>query len=248
MNAPYDSYDYQTYWENRDYEDCCERVALKKLFKEIDKRGSLLDIGGGFGRLCSLYQDQFEKCLVLDPSEKLLCLARQKTKAGNISFKKGSLPKLKIKDESFDVALLIRVSHHLLELKPSFQEIHRILGKKGFLVIEVANKIHFLARVKAWLRGEFDFSQDWRPVERRSPESISENLIDFANHHPQKVIADLKASGFVIRQTLSVSNFRSPWLKKILPQSWLQFLEDKLQVPLAKFFFGPSIFILAQKR
>jgi len=44
-----------------------------------------------------------------------------------------------------------------------------------------------------------------------------------------------------------VSNFRSQFLKKIIPEKILLFMEDKLQKPFGKLFFGPSIFILAKK-
>ncbi|HUV71815.1 MAG TPA: class I SAM-dependent methyltransferase [Clostridia bacterium] len=247
MAAPYDSYNYQAYWENRSYEDDCERLALTKLFKKLKLRESLVDIGGGFGRLSDCYCPRFKKCLVLDPSQKLLKIGRQKTKAKNLSFRLGSLPNLPLKDKSFAVALLIRVSHHLPQLLPTLKEIHRILKKDGFVVIEVANKIHFPARIKAFFKGDFNFVRDWRPVERRSPEYISQKTIAFSNHHPQKVVNDLKKTGFLIVEMLSVSNFRSPLLKKVFPESFLLFLEKKTQELLAKFFFGPSIFILAKK-
>ncbi len=248
MRTPYDSYDYVGYWEGRDFEDFCEREALAKLLKIIAPRSSLIDIGGGFGRLLSLYAPYFDHCLVLDPSEKHLAIGRKKAQNfPQVSFRRGSLPKLSFEDGSFDVALMIRLSHHLPDLYPSFKEISRLLKPGGFLVIEVANKIHFLARIRAFLTGDFSFARDLEPIERRSWQHIKEESIPFSNHHPQKVIADLGKAGFFPKEILSVSNFRSPILKKILLLGFLEFLEKKLQKPLSRSFFGPSIFILAQK-
>lgn len=248
MSAYYDSYDYLSYWEGRTFEDCCERIALAEILKSIGKKNSLVDIGGGFGRLAGLYSPYFQKCIILDPSEKLLEIGRKKTEGlTNISFIKGSLPKLPLRDKSFDVVLVVRVSHHLSELSPCFREIRRISKDNSYLILEVANKIHFLARVRAFLTGNFSFTKNWEPVERRCPKNINQGSIAFLNHHPQKVINDLERSGFVVKIILSVSNFRSPLIKNLFPHHWLFWLESHLQKPLARFFFGPSIFILAQE-
>ncbi len=249
MPAPYDSYNYLSYWEDRSFEDDCERIAVDRFLERIGRRKSIIDIGGGFGRLLSLYASLFEKCVVADPSEKLLAIGRKLNQAvKNVSFKKGSLPRLPFPKESFDTVLLIRVSHHLPQLLASFQEINRLLRPKGFLVLEVANKIHFLARVRAFLTGDFAFAKNLEPVERRSPESIKKRTITFSNHHPEKVMNDLNLAGFEIKEVFSVSNFRNPLLKRVFPHHWLLLLEKIAQKPLGQFFFGPSIFILCQKR
>jgi len=57
----------------------------------------------------------------------------------------------------------------------------------------------------------------------------------------------LKKNGFEIQEKLSVSNFRSPLIKKIVPEAVLLALEDILQKPLSYLNFGPSIFIKAVK-
>lgn len=248
MKAPYDSYDYLSYWDKRDFEDLCEREALKSFFNKIKVKNSIIDIGGGFGRLSDFYSDSFKECLVVDPSEKLLEIGNERCrKLKNVSFKEGVLPKLPVGDNSFDVAIMIRVSHHLADLSPSFVEIKRILKDKGYFILEVANKIHFLARLKARLKFNFSFCSNLSPIERRSWENIKSHSIPFLNHHPQKVIDDLKDTGFSIEEVLSVSNLRNPLLKLLLPEKFLIDLEIKLQKSLSANFFGPSIFILAKK-
>ena len=248
MNAPYDSYDYLSYWKKRSFEDCCEREALRFLFSKIKIKDSLVDIGGGFGRLADFYSDKFKNCLVIDPSKKLLEIGKKQCRSiENISFKEGVLPKLPVKDRSCDTALMIRVSHHLVDPLPSFREIHRILGKEGYFIMEVANKIHFLARIKSYLKGDFSFCNNLSSVERRSWENIKSGSIPFLNHHPRKIINDLKKAGFSIEEVLSVSNLRNSFFKFLLPQKYLVSLEIKLQKALSGCFFGPSIFILAKK-
>lgn len=249
MASPYDLYNYVDYWKGRSFEDNCERLALEKLFKKIDKKDSIVDIGGGFGRLSTFYTKQFKKCYLIDPSEKNLKVAKEKHgNFKNYSFIQGSLPKLPLRDESVEVAIMIRVIHHLEDPKDSLKDVKRILEKDGYFILEVANKIHFLARLRAYLRGDFSFINNMTPLERRSEQSIKEDKITFINHHPMKIIKDLEELDFKIIEILSVSNFRSGILKKIIPQSLLLSLENLVQKPFANSFFGPSIFILVQKR
>lgn len=248
MPSSYDFYDYVGYWENRSFEDNCERLALEKLLVKIPEKKILVDIGGGFGRLASSYLPFFKKCLIIDPSVNLLKKGKEIYKREQkISFSLGSLPKLDLGDNSADCALLIRVVHHLKDPLPSFKEINRILKPKGFFIVEFANKIHFLTRLNFYCKGNLLFCRDKKPVDRRSEKSIKEKMITFVNHHPQSIAAKLEQSDFKIKEILSVSNLRSPLLKKILPKRLMLFIESHLQGPLAKVFFGPSIFILAQK-
>lgn len=247
MVSFYDSFDYPSYWSGREYENECEKIALLTFLKKIGKKSSLVDIGGGFGRLTSVYSTFFEKCLIVDPSEELLKIAKKNLKGPKFSFQKGTLPNLSLPDNSFDVVLVIRLVHHLEDPFPSIKEINRILKANGFLILEMANKIHFLAVAKAFFSGNFSFIKDFSPLERRCPQSIAEGKITFLNHHPQKMIIDLKKAGFSVLQILSVSNFRYHLVKKIFPLKFLVFWEKIFQKPLAKFFFGPSIFFLAKK-
>ena len=249
MPSPYDLYDYLSYWENRSYEDKSERIALERFLKKIPQKKSLVDIGGGFGRLCSLYVNRFEKCVILDPSEKNLDTGKRiYSKYPNIEFIQGSLPSLPFDKDQFETALMIRVAHHLKELIPSFTEISRILTDNGFLILEFANKNHFLAVLKAIFKFNFKYFSDFNPIEKRSQESIKENKITFVNHHPKKIISDLEKSGFEIIDILSVSNYRNQTLKRIAPLFLLIKLEKISQKFLSKIFFGPSIFVLARKR
>jgi len=57
----------------------------------------------------------------------------------------------------------------------------------------------------------------------------------------------LEKNGFVLEKKLSVSNFRNPLLKKIVPETVLLRLEDVLQKPLSYINFGPSVFVKAVK-
>lgn len=246
--AYYDGFDYQQYWVGKEYENGAEKIVLRKFFKKIPRRDSIIDIGAGFGRHAAIYAPVFEKCLLIDPSEDLLNQAKLNLKGlKNLTFKVGIAERLPAGKESFDTALVIRVVHHLEKLDKIFSEVHRILKPGGFLILEFANKIHFGARIRALLKGDFSFAGNLLPQEQRSPKSIKTGKIIFLNHHPGKVKRELKKAGFEIIEVLSISNFRLPVIKKLLPYSVLLSLENLLQKSLASFYFGPSIFVLAKR-
>lgn len=240
-------YDYTKFWQVRQYEDQAERLALKKLLPQ--KGESLIDLGGGFGRLTDLYAPNFIACTLFDYSQASLDQAQIRFgQAGitNVKTVKGDLYNLPFLNESFNNALMIRVIHHLKEPKKAFKEINRILKKDGFFILEFPNKVHLKVIIKSWLRGNFDFPKDLSPIQR----SFSDGI--FYNYHPQFIITLLKDSGFKILRKISVSNLRSPFLKKLVPLKILLFFENLLQdispFSFSHFYFGPSIFLLCQKK
>jgi ubiquinone/menaquinone biosynthesis C-methylase UbiE len=248
--AFYDQYNYRSYWQGREYEHQAEIKALKKLFAQIPhkKTKTLVDIGCGFGRLAPLYNQLFASCFLVEPSAKLLNQAKRKlAKCPNLDFKQGSWEKLNL-PQKVDVALVVRVAHHIQDIDLAIKNISQHLNEDGFLILEFANKINFKIRLKMFFCGRLDFCHNLDPCDRRSPGNINEETIIFLNHHPQKIIQALEKNGLKVIDKLSVSNFRWPILKKIIPTKILLAAEEKLQRPLAKIDFGPSIFILAKKK
>ena len=249
MNAFYDepSFDYQKYWQGREYEDTAERIALKRILKIIGKKEKLLDIGGGYGRLVSEYIKNFKNCLIIDPSEKLLSQAKKLCyKYKNLSLQKGIIEKIPQKNESFDVVLCVRTFHHLENSRQAIKEINRVLKPQGFLILEFANKIRFKNILKAILKLNFKFLVD------HNPEKIGKSKIPFYSYHPNQIKTLLLSEGFIILKSLSVSNFRNPFIKKVIPLKILIQLESLFSLISSKFsplmLWGPSIFILAQKK
>ena len=235
------SFNYKQYWKARQYEHLAEELVLKKFFNFIPKKESLVDVGGGFGRLVPLYVPFFKKTVLVDPSERLLKAAEKLTKKySNLSVTRGTAAQLPFKEKSFDVALMIRTVHHLSSSDKAFQEISRVLKPKGYFILEFANKLHFKAIVKAILSFNLYYLTDHTPIEK------SEEIV-FFNLHPQCIRSLLFKNGFQIIKAVSVSNFRTTFLKKILPLRILLFLENIAQRIFPAYTSGPSVFILAQK-
>lgn len=240
MPAHYDdpAFSYTQYWQGREYEHQSEILALTRLLSG-HKFSRSADIGGGFGRLTPILAAHSKKTFLIEPSARMRKLA-----SGKFQVLAGSAAKTRLPDASLDCAMLVRVLHHIPNLSPVFTEIARIIKPNGYLVIEFANSLNFKSRFKSWLTGQPILPT---AIDLRSQTSIRRKYIHFVNHHPQTIQKTLSLCHFVTLQTLSVSNFRSPFLKKILPLKILLALESLSQSKLSTIHFGPSIFILARR-
>jgi len=239
------NFNYVDYWNGRDYENAAEELALNMLLgtSTFDRAA---DVGGGFGRLAKLLRSYAKDVAIVEPSKQQR--DRGKKFIGdlkNVTFKDGQGDKLPFKDGELNLITMIRVMHHLPDPKPTFKELHRVLAAEGTLVLEVANSLHFKSRIKAALKLK-RVPKD--PVERRSEANLQRESIAFVNHHPKVVNDQLEAAGFAVEKILSVSNLRSPGIKKVLPEKAMIRIERVLQPALAKFYFGPSVFFKVRKK
>jgi len=248
MSVPYDKYDYPSYWKSRSYENKAEIFALNSFLTITGNVKKAIDIGAGYGRLTPTYLKYCSKVVLSDPSSKLLKVAKTKLPQKNIQFIRSTLENLtqKVKPNSFDLILLIRVLHHITDIDQALSIIKILIKNNGYLILEFANKSHLKETLKEFLKGNFTYPLEIFPIDRRSKRNIKNKSIAFTNYHPDVIIEKVKSSGFEINEVRSVSNFRSRRVKKLIPEKTLLKFETKLQLPLARFFFGPSIFILAQ--
>jgi SAM-dependent methyltransferase len=240
-----DDYNYLDYWTGRDYEHEAEEMAIKRLIKGKKFRKAA-DIGGGYGRLCLLLEKYADKVTLAEPSKVQLGIAKDFLKDHpNIDQKLMQADDLKFKNEELDLITMIRVMHHLPNPIPELTEVHRVLAKDGIFILELANYAHGRNRIKHLLRGQ---PLPKEPIDIRSEENRREEEIPFVNHNPQTVIGQLDSVGFAVDRILSVSNLRSPKLKKYVPQAVMVNLEKVMQPTLAMTFFGPSVFFLLKKK
>lgn len=246
MAAHYDdpSYSYEKYWQDRQYEHDSEVIAIHKFLKGKNFKTSA-DIGGGFGRLTSLLAEYSQKTLLIEPSKKQrLLTANHLAKHTKIAVLPGSIERTGLENSSLDLALVVRVMHHLPDPKKAFSELNRVIKPGGYLVLEFANSLNFKSRLHSLWTGQPILPS---PIERRSNANIRKQTIPFVNHHPETVLKYLKSYGFAPVETLSVSNFRFIFFKRYLPKKILLTLESTIQKTLSSLYFGPSIFILARR-
>jgi len=237
-------HNYLHYWHGRDYEDAAERLALARLL--LGKRFKhAVDIGGGYGRLCLFLKNYATKVTLAEPSKQQLDIAKNYLKAHpDIDQLLTQADAIKLADKSADLITMIRVMHHLPDPSAEFKELARVLTDDGYLILEVANYAHGRNRLRYTLKGK---KLPLEPVDIRSAANQRDDEIPFVNHNPRTVIKQLAHAGLKVDKVLSVSNLRSPSLKKLVPKSALLTVEKLLQPALAKTYFGPSVFFLIKK-
>ena len=267
------NYDYEGYWRSsdvkRDYEDLIERVVIKKLIKKVKTRnpsarlGSaeradeadwFCDLGAGFGRLFDTYSDHFFNIILTDYSIDSLKKAKERIdsknpnspkslnnpKSPNIYYVAANAYHLPFKPAVLDCLLSVRMMHHMEDTTSAVKEISRVIKPKGKLILEYANKRHFAEVIKALMK-----KSKMSPF-TLEPRKRGEDL--FYNFHPKYIRDLIQNSEFRIINSTSASNLRHVFFKKVLGTKVMLFL-DKIFQPVFSFVkFGPSIFVLAEKK
>lgn len=240
-----DNFNYLNYWEGRDYEHASEEMAIRRLLKGKHFEHAA-DIGGGYGRLCVLLNEYSDAVTLAEPSKAQLKIADDYLKGyKDIDHKLMQADDLKFKDGELDLVTMIRVMHHLPDPMSEFKEINRVLSNNGTFVLELANNAHARNRLKYGLKGRLIPKE---PVDIRSEKNRRKEEIAFVNHNPKTVIKQLREAGFEVERILSVSNLRSPGLKKVVPRGVMLSVEKVMQPTFARTFFGPSVFFQLKKK
>jgi ubiquinone/menaquinone biosynthesis C-methylase UbiE len=250
MSAHYDTYDYPAYWIGREYEHGCEFIAIRAFLAKIPKVKTILEIGAGFGRLLPAYSFRGKRIILSDPSKKLLSIAKEGTPNKNIKIVYSNLTNLpkKVRPGSVDLAIMVRVLHHIENIDQAVSTVYRLLDDGGYFILEFANKGHFKATVSQMLKGNLVFPMDLDTLDKRSKRNVRKGTIPFQNFHPDVILEKLYEYGFTVIEKRSVSNFRGETLKQFFPIKFLLSLSAFFQLPLGFINFGPSIFILARKK
>ena len=240
--SDYNGYDYKKkFWEDvdREYEDQADRMAIRKLLpRRMEK---FADIGGGYGRLANEYLKRAHKVYLFDYSKTELAQAKE-IYGDQIETKAGDIYELPFKDGELDGLMMVRVTHHLKDMKKAMAELYRVLKPGGVAVIEVANK-RTLPKMARFLTGRSKVN----PFDKKvaNYKEIAKN--GFYNYHPKYVEEIFEKAGFSCEKVLSVSNFRSQKLKKMVGTDRLVKMEDSAQQMLAPIRFAPSIYYKLRK-
>ncbi len=234
----YEESSYRTdFWEGqgREYEDLAERRALRRLLPPRGRR--LLDIGAGFGRLSEFYTG-YDQVVLLDYSRSLLRQARARLGAGPTRiYVAANFYATPFAPASFDAAMMVRVAHHVEDVPALLGEVSRVLAGGGTFVLEHASKRHLKSILRYLAR-----RQDWNPFDPEPYEFVEMNF-DF---HPDWMRQRLDEAMFHVKRTLTVSHFRLPLLKRLVPAPLLAALDGLCQPTGAWWQLTPSVFLEAQ--
>jgi SAM-dependent methyltransferase len=230
---------YARWWAGRGYEHHAEVMAVRRLLRgRWFARAA--DVGGGFGRLSVVLAEFAGEVTLADASARQLELSgRFLRHHPHVHGVLMPAEDLHFPAASLGLVAMIRVMHHLPEPAAALAEIARVLQPGGQAVIEVANSAHALNRARALARRE--------PIPAAARDLGAPGGIPFVNHHPRTVARQFAAAGLRVRRVLSVSNFRHPLAKRVLPARVLLGAERLAQEPLAGAWFGPSLIFLLEK-
>jgi len=238
----YEGSQYSTeFWTSeRTYEDSVERVALQTLLPPQGRR--LMEVGAGFGRLADLYAG-YDTVVLLDYASTQLEQAVERLGEygpggkPHYIFVQADFYRLPFVEGLFDTVTMIRTLHHAWDAPAVVQGIARTLGPKGAFVLEFANK----QNLKALLRYCIG-RQTWSPF---TPEPVEFVKLNF-NFHPRWIWKQLEAAGLRREAVRTVSHFRIPLLKQLVPTSLLVQLDALAQRTGALWQWSPSVFVRAR--
>jgi ubiquinone/menaquinone biosynthesis C-methylase UbiE len=243
--SDYENYDYRQFWQDdrRLYEDSAERIVIKRFIGPLSKHGRVfVDLGCGFGRLFSEYKD-FEKIILVDYSVNNLKNAREaigkflnydKALMKKVVYVAADVLCLPFISSFADVAMTVRVMHHIENVEKFIDEASRILKPGGYFLVEFANKRN-LKNILKFMFGRLKQSPfDSRPLQ------IGATILDY---HPKFIKSLLRQKGFKILKQVSASNYRLGFLKRHINLNALLFFEKIHQNFFSFIDTGPSIFL-----
>jgi SAM-dependent methyltransferase len=235
----YEGSDYNArFWESgeRAYEDQVERVALRRLMPPSGD--TLIEVGAGFGRLADEYRG-YRRVVLFDYSRTLLREAQAALGDDpRFIFVAGNWYQMPFVQGLFETVVQIRTLHHAADVPAVFAQLARISRPRAAYVLEFASKKNLKAILRYAAR-----RQDWSPFTAEPVEFVELNF-DF---HPQWIREQLQVAGFDPGQMLTVSHFRIPFVKKVVPTSVLVALDGAAQRTGNWWQFTPSVFVLNRR-
>jgi len=119
---------------------------------------TILDVGCGTGALCSVLNNKGFKVTGVEPAEKMMIIAMEKSRSKNIDFVAANvLEKLPFEDKSFDVSIASYVAHGMQqkERKLMYAEMSRVTKSK-VIIYDYNENRSLMTTIIEWLeRGDY---------------------------------------------------------------------------------------------
>jgi ubiquinone/menaquinone biosynthesis C-methylase UbiE len=106
-----------------------DRIAAGLTGRQV---ADIVDLGCGTGRFTSPLAERFGANVIgVDPSEKMLDVARGKPHVGSVTFRTGAAEAIPLPDASADLIFISLAFHHFLDRARAVREMHRVLRPHG---------------------------------------------------------------------------------------------------------------------
>ena len=140
------------------YNNLLEMPMTLELVGDV-KNKKILDLGCGPGIYAKKLVRMGAKVEGIDISSEMIKLARKE--CPEASFKRGNIEKLPYKNSKFDVVICSLVIDHLEVLIPMFNEVKRVLKKRGIFVFSGYNPVSESAKKEKWFFKKFRVIRDY---------------------------------------------------------------------------------------
>jgi len=240
-------YDYQQYWEGRDYELWAEDRVLRRLVPRLGHCRWFVDFGGAYGRNAGYYLPHSERAVILDYSATNLTNAARRhadaVAAGRLGLVRCDLSAIPFADLAFDGAIVVRVLHHLADIDFALGEMGRVV--RASWLVDVPIKHHLLGLVRGMGTGKLQEIRNAQPLVTGASDE------KYFNFQLDAVRERLAALGWQTRLGASANNFRR-WEDR-LPEPVARYARPLVQgmeaatQGLGKGWLGPSQFVIANR-
>lgn len=149
------------------------------------KKKRVLDIGCGFGWHCAYAAEQgAEFVLGIDISEKMLAVARQKTKFPNVVYSRMAMEDLSFPEDTFDVVISSLAFHYAPDFADICARVARCLAVDGDFIFSVEHPIFTAHGTQDWIYSPDGSRSHW-PVDhyfsegKRAPLFLGERVTKY---------------------------------------------------------------------
>ena len=106
---------------------------------------TLLDVGGGTGRVTHLFKETAKNVIIADAAKNML-LEAQKKDLQTVNAQSEHLP---FANHMFDRVIMVDALHHVADQQKTLDELWRVTGQNGKIIIEEPDIRHFLVKLVA---------------------------------------------------------------------------------------------------
>ena len=137
-----------------------------------------LDAGCGYGVYSLMLSQKGYNVVALDVSAGMLRKAKNSVKNENVSFVRGSITRLPLREDLFDLTLCLDTLHHLTDssLDEALDEFRRTIRHGGVLMTDTRNALNPAVSVQYWMRNRKWAEEGGLTLKARSLRSMKKRM------------------------------------------------------------------------